>query len=86
MEVKDLFIKAKNRISDFQDNVLEFRLEQFEKNEENNCWSIVISYLIEKNENVGALLGIKLLNTERIYKEFKFKYDGEFIGFYIFEK
>jgi hypothetical protein len=71
MNIKELYIAAKNEFKDLIDvEKQDFRLEEAELNPKEGIWDLVISYLVEnKNKNLFELTvkPFQTLHYDRIY-------------------
>ena len=88
MNFKELYTLAKAEL----DNITEveksdFRLEQASFNETNETWEVVISYLVENNnQTVNPLTRIKgMAPFERVFKKVIIDSNQGVKGFYIYE-
>ncbi len=85
MKVEDMYEQSKTVIEQIENNtILEFRLEQFEKDSEQGVLSIVVSYMIDRDMQMSELNPLQF-KTERIYKELKFNAADELMGLYIYD-
>lgn len=64
----------------------DFRLEQAEFIDTKNEWEIVVSFLVENtNKRNNPLLGISMLDFERIYKKLTIDTERHIKGYYFFK-
>ncbi len=64
----------------------DFRLEQAEFIDTKNEWEIVVSFLVENtNKRNNPLLGISMLDFERIYKKLTIDTERNVKGYYFFK-
>ncbi len=86
MKIDEMYEQSKAVITRIENNdLLEFRLEQFEKDTKQGTLSIVVSYVIDRDLQLSELNPLQI-RTERIYKELKFNsVDDELLGLYMFE-
>ncbi len=85
MKIEGMFEQSKQVIEHIENNtILEFRIEQFEKDSEQGLMSIVVSYMIDRDMQMSELNPLQF-KTERIYKELKFNAADELMGLYIYE-
>lgn len=85
MKVAEMYEQAKTVVEHIENNqILEFRLEQFENDPEQGILSIVVSYMIDRDMQMSELNPLQF-KTERIYKELKYNAEDELMGLYIFE-
>ncbi len=85
MKIEEMYEQSQAVIENIEKNeVLEFRLEQFEKDTEQGILSIVVSYVIDRDMQLSELNPLQI-RTERIYKELRFNSaDDTLLGLYLF--
>ncbi len=81
-----MYEQSKAVITRIENNdILEFRLEQFERDQQQGILSIVVSYVVDRDLQLSELNPLQI-RTERIYKELRFSSaDDELLGLYMFE-
>lgn len=92
MNISDLLNIVETQLRDLSKlDTPDFRLEQAEKNKEDDIWEIVISYLVPNTNKKtsglgGALSSIGSFEFARLYKKVKINKDGDVIGIYIYNE
>ncbi|MEM6845545.1 MAG: hypothetical protein AAF632_25245 [Bacteroidota bacterium] len=90
MDLKSLYQAAKKELEALNDGeFVDFRLEQAERNNKDNLWEVVVSYLVENRNPVvnrsSLSVGIKDVHKyDRIYKSVKINDGMEVVGLHIY--
>ena len=89
---KELLKIAENELIDLTaspDYDPDFRLEQAEFKNEEQCWELMVSYTVKRGvmpESTIAQLATDLYPFQRIYKKVKIDKDDKLIGFYMYNE
>ena len=92
MNLKELYQIARQALEDLYGELLDFRLEQVEHDDDSG-WEVVVSYLVENKNEIQKTHGTSLIPSarfeykyERIYKSLKISDNKEVVGFHMFAK
>ncbi|WKN43984.1 hypothetical protein [Tunicatimonas pelagia] len=90
MNLRSLYQAAKKELEALNGGeFVDFRLEQAERNDKDNLWEIVVSYLVENknpvvNRSLSPLSMSDVHKYNRIYKSVKIDDNMEVVGLRIF--